>query len=200
MLMLCVVLAAAPVKNAGPFEGVLHYSLKMPGGSGALNISVGKGGIRSEIALDFNGKKSTQVMVVTSDEPKTTYVYDESKKVFKAGKPNYPAPSKISVELLPDENVAGIKCRRVKLVSGDTVSEYFTSAAVFQDKQKDRWMAVVQRLAPEIEDALKSAGAFGLVVKMVTSGKAPNQAVVSTVLELETMQRTKIDQRLFRVR
>lgn len=182
----------APASNAA-FEGMLTFRLTMAGGQGQMRTTVAKAGIRTELALDFNGQRTNTVLVVRAQDPAVTWKWDSAKKAFaQATATREPSAGPPKVEVLADATVAGLSCKHLKISTPTMSTEYWTAPDFMKDGARAKFLSTAQRLAPEVEDALKAAGAFGLVVKSVAVG---NRA--TTTFELEQVERVTIDPKAF---
>lgn len=198
MWLLALVLAATPVAK-GPFEGVLQYRLSTPGTNGTMVALVGAQGVRVQVSMDTNGQKSETLLVVRAEAPTVTHQWDEKTKSFLVPPVVHGTMGPPRVEALKDEVIAGFPCKHIRLVTPQLSAEYWTTAHAMNDSRRDQMVMAAQRLAPEVEAALKSVGAFGLVVKMVVAGKTATAQPVTTTLELTGAERKPVDARAFDV-
>lgn len=191
---LLLVMMAAP--QAKPFEGVLEYRLVLQGGSGAITTSVSALGVHTSGTVKYLDQVTQTTVVVRARDAEVSWVWQASEKRF-TKLPVAAAPKReFKAELKGPATVAGVPCVVVVLTSTEGVSEYCSAVGFVGDETREFLLASAQRLAPDVEAALRSVKGYGLVVRLKQTSA---DGKVLTGFELAKVKPQKVDKALFDV-
>jgi hypothetical protein len=181
--------------GGAPFEGVLEYQLRVRNSEGTVKTYVSKLGVRSEATLPFGASKSETTVLVKADAPGTSLVWDAAKKEFVAQPPQPPQRKVTRVEPLGTATVLGLQCARVRLHDDQQgYTDYCVAKGALNDPKSDALVTKAQRLDADAVAGLASAGASGLVVKMMHATKGEPDLW----LELTSLKKASVDPKLMR--
>lgn len=192
--LLAAVVAVATA--AEPFEGLLEYRLVVQGGEGTVTTQVSPVGVHSVGTVKYLDQKSETKVVVRAKDPDVSWVWQAADKRY-SRVPPVPTPKRtLAAELKGQTAVAGVPCTVVVLTGPDGVSEYCSAVGFVGDDTREFLLASAQRLASDVEEALRSVKGYGLVLRLKQT--SPDGKVL-TGFELVKVTRKKIDRALFDV-
>ncbi|MBE2254006.1 MAG: DUF4412 domain-containing protein [Myxococcus sp.] len=195
-LVLAVVVAAPAVKAAAPFEGVLEYRLALQGGSGAVTTSVSGLGVHTTATVKYLDQVTNTAIVVRARDAEASWVWQAGEKRY-TKVPVAASPKRaLKAEAKGSAVVATVPCVVVVVTGPDGVSEYCSAVGFVGDATRELLLASAQRLAPDVEAALRSVNGYGLVVRLKQT--SPDGKVL-TGFELVSVKRRPIDKALFDV-
>lgn len=186
----------APSKPAGPFEGTLEFRLSLQGGEGSVTTKVSSFGVHTSAKVKYlDQEKSTQVVVRASDSD-VTWAWEPATNRFEKAVVPPAAKRQFTVEKKGEATVAGVPCTVVTLSSAEGVSTYCSAVGFLADTLRETLVSQAQRLAPDVEAALRSVKAYGLVVRLE---QVSADGKVKTGYELAKVKREPVDRHLFDV-
>lgn len=192
MAPLVLVLLAA---GTAGFEGVLEYQVRVRNAEGSVRTYVSKLGVRSEASLPFGSAKADTTVLVKAAAPETSLVWNAEKNEFIAQAPQTPQRKVTRVEALGDSTVLGLACKRVRLHDDQQgFTDYCVAKDALKDPKSDTLVTRAQRLDADTLTALASAGATGLVVKMMHTLKGE----ADLTMELTSLKKAAVDPKLMK--
>lgn len=193
VLVMSTVMTAKPVE---PFEGVLEFKIVLQGGDGSLTTQVSPVGVHSSGRVKYLNEVTETTVVVRAKDPDVAWSWQPAERRF-SKMPLPPSPKrKLTAELKGETAVAGVPCAVVVVTGPDGVSEYCSAIGFVGDATREFLVTAAQRLAPDLEEALRSAKGYGLVVRLKQT--SPDGKVMSGY-ELTKVTRKKVDRALFDV-
>lgn len=173
----------------GQFEGVLQMKMTMAGmdgekgGGGAMTVSVGKGGMRSEMDMHMGPMNMKMTMLQKADNPNIVYRINEASKSYTEidqGKMMEMANKrqesrKYTVEKLGQEDILGYKTQHVLVKEQSPGGENAVQTEMWVAKDLLDYAAFSKlqdqrnRHGAGMLKALKDAGADGMPLKSVAT-------------------------------
>lgn len=193
---LLLVSAALAAKPAEPFEGVLEYRLVLQGGEGSITTQVSPVGVHSSGKVKYLDQVTDTTVVVRAKDADVNWVWQAGERRFSKVPVTASPRRKLTAELKGETAVAGVPCVVVVLTGPDGVSEYCSAVGFVGDGTREFLLAAAQRLAPEVEEGLRSVKGYGLVVRLKQTSA---DGKVLTGFELVKVTRKKVDRALFDV-
>lgn len=196
LLVMTVVAAGPQAKAAAPFEGVLEYRLVLQGGEGSVTTSVSPVGVHTRGKVKYLDQVTDTAVVVRAKDPDVTWAWQPDERRY-AKIPLAASPKRaFTAEAKGSATVAEVPCTVVVLKGPDGVSEYCSAVGFVGDATREFLLASAQRLAPDVEAALRSVKGYGLVVRLKQT--SPDGKVL-TGFELVSVKRQPVDRALFEV-
>ncbi len=192
VLMMSTVMTAKPE----PFEGVLEFKIVLQGGDGSLTTQVSPIGVHSSGRVKYLDQVTETTVVVRAKDPDAAWTWQPAERRFSKIPMSASPRRKLTAELKGETAVAGVPCSVVVVTGPEGVSEYCSATGFIGDATREFLVTAAQRLAPDIEEALRSAKGYGLVVRLKQT--SPDGKVLSGY-ELTKVTRKKIDRALFDV-
>jgi hypothetical protein len=177
-----------------PFEGVLTFRVVAPGGKGEVVTQVSPLGVHSAVRVAYLKESVDTQVVVRARDPQVTWQWVAAERRF-VEVPASPSPGRdFTAEVEGPAVVASVPCTRVRLRGAQGVQAYCIARGFLGSPSREALVQAAQRLAPDVEAALKKAGVQGLVVRQEQTspdGKA------ETGFELVKAVRQKVPRGLF---
>ena len=193
VLVMSTVMTAKPVES---FEGVLEFKIVLQGGDGSLTTQVSPIGVHSWGRVKYLNEVTETTVVVRAKDPDVAWSWQPSERRY-SKMPTPASPKrKLTAELKGETAVAGVPCSVVVITGPDGVSEYCSATGFIGDATREFLVTAAQRLAPDLEEALRSAKGYGLVVRLKQTSA---DGKVLSGYELTKVTRKKIDRTLFDV-
>lgn len=194
VLSLVLLAGGAPAKSQAPFEGVLEYRLVLQGGEGAVTTKVSPVGVFTVASVKYLDQAKETTVVVRARDSDVSWVWEPREGHFSKLVAPPAQKREFIVEAKGPATVAGTSCQVVVLKGAEGTQEYCTAVGFLGDGMRETLVAQAQRLAPDVEAALRSVKAFGLVLRLKQT--SPDGKVASG-FELVKVRRERIDKRLF---
>lgn len=189
---------------AGGFEGIISMKISSPAGSGNVQMSVGKVGLRSEIDMQSAQMPMKMTMLVKHAQD-TAYMIDDKSKTYteidlkKGREMAQKADVKYTAKKLGTETVAGYKCDHL-MVSDDKGGEHelWTNKEIMDYDSFVKMMGPNARMGDQgLMKALKDVSADGFIVKMIQRRAGAKEATMT--MELLKVEKKSLPAATFEV-
>lgn len=189
-----VTLVSASASAAPAFEGILEMKMTSPNGAGSARISVGKGGVRSEMNVENRDMPMKMTMLMKAKEPDVAYSLDEASKTYgvidiKASREmtKRQTPAKYTAKKLGKEKVGGWDTVHAEVVDDrGTKIDVWTSKEILDIDAMARVMGPQAPADEGLMKALKDIGADGFFVKLVhKQSGAPSESMTMELVKVE---------------
>ncbi|MCK6552871.1 DUF4412 domain-containing protein [Myxococcota bacterium] len=188
-LLTVVALAPLSASAAPAFEGVLEMKMTSPGGSGTARVSIGKGGVRSEMSVESREMPMKMTTLMKAKEPDVAYAIDDASKSYgvidvKAGREmaQRRAPAKYTAKKLGTEKIAGWSTVHAKLTDDrGTHIDVWTSKEILDIDAMSKVMGPQTPADEGLMKALKDVGADGFFVKLVQRSSGGDEMTLELV-------------------
>lgn len=204
LLLSPLLLLAQPALAGGAFEGVINMKITSPNGSGTVEMSVSKAGLRSVMDMQTAQMPIKMTMLVKQGK-ELAYMIDDKSKSYaeldlkKGREMAQKSGATFKAKKLGTETVGGYKCEHV-LVTDERGGEN----ELWTNKEIMDYESFVKLLGPNAKvgdeglmKSLKEAGADGFIVKMVQRKSGSKDALMT--MELVKVEKKSLPAALFEV-
>lgn len=192
-LLLVASLTAAPA-FAGGFEGTIEMTMTTPQGDGKMTVSVGKSGVRSDTQMTAQGMPVEMSVLMKANQKNVAYLINAKQKSYaeidlvEARKMAADQDTKWTAKKIGKEKLLGYSTVHAEVSNDKGLSmEVWTTKDLNIDPSVLEAMGGNSPSDSTMMKALKSAGADGFMVKMVSTGKGGGTTLQVTKVEKKSV-------------